>query len=303
MAKLYFAKMNINDDIYKVYAGEKKLDDLLQKIYLGVKTNTIIYDEFGGRYKFFDLDFENTTGIIVGNLGYIKRGVHSSYDSENDDAKDVVDNNKLDYIVFYFDVYKEMIAFSTSVSLKRTKVPEVISDLIRKETDIGVEFVQESNLGELKSKLERVDHLSKLIVKLVPPNGDKENFARLTSLTVDKIQESNAVKIEQVFQGPRKEGLVKDSELVRNTIENVGLGYAKVKFFGKNLNHEKVEIDTDENTPYTKTLPENSSKSHSIIAEKGKSGIIDIFTAKERLKHKKEWYFVRKNINLFFNTW
>lgn len=288
MAKLYFAKMNINDDIYKVYAGEKKLDDLLQKIYLGVKTNTIIYDEFGGRYKFFDLDFENTTGIIVGNLGYIKRGVHSSYDSENDDAKDVVDNNKLDYIVFYFDVYKEMIAFSTSVSLKRTKVPEVISDLIRKETDIGVEFVQESNLGELKSKLERVDHLSKLIVKLVPPNGDKENFARLTSLTVDKIQESNAVKIEQVFQGPRKEGLVKDSELVRNTIENVGLGYAKVKFFGKNLNHEKVEIDTDENTPYTKTLPENSSKSHSIIAEKGKSGIIDIFTAKERLKHKKE---------------
>ena len=41
MSKLFFAKMNINADIYDVYNDVKSLDDLLKKVYIGVNNKTL----------------------------------------------------------------------------------------------------------------------------------------------------------------------------------------------------------------------------------------------------------------------
>ncbi|WP_221641477.1 hypothetical protein [Listeria booriae] len=123
MAKIYFAKMNINDEIFEVYKGEKELSSLLKKIYEKINNEDELYDEYGGRYKFFDLDKvvdDNTKGSlqILGRLGYIKKGVHSSYDPENDTAIDLEDKNKLEYVTFYFDVDRELIAFNSKNRVK-----------------------------------------------------------------------------------------------------------------------------------------------------------------------------------------
>ncbi|EHU4984111.1 hypothetical protein C8142_RS12860, partial [Enterococcus faecalis] len=89
MAKLFFSKMNINDEIFDVYEGKTELDKLLTSIYNGITNKVQIHDEYGGRYKFFDIDKFDDNSIIKGRLGYIKKGVHSSYDPEKDTAIDI----------------------------------------------------------------------------------------------------------------------------------------------------------------------------------------------------------------------
>ena len=64
MAKVFFSKMNINDDIFEVYNGKKEIDSLLTKIYNGITNKSEVYDEFGGRYKFFDIDKFEDNSII-----------------------------------------------------------------------------------------------------------------------------------------------------------------------------------------------------------------------------------------------
>ncbi|MEB3364995.1 hypothetical protein SDC49_20045 [Lactobacillus sp. R2/2] len=122
MAKLYFAKMNVNDQIYEVYANKGLLSKLKQYIFLGISAKEDIPDDKGGRYKFFDLDKPNDTSLtITGNLGYINAGVHSSYDPDSDDAIDITDKNKLEYITFYFDVEHEILAYMTVPVLSRKR--------------------------------------------------------------------------------------------------------------------------------------------------------------------------------------
>lgn len=73
MAKLFFSKMNVNDEIFEVYKGKTDLNKLLTSIYNGVTNKVQIYDEYGGRYKFFDIDKFEDNSIIRGRLGYIKK--------------------------------------------------------------------------------------------------------------------------------------------------------------------------------------------------------------------------------------
>lgn len=57
MGKMYFAKMNINEDIYEVYNGQKNLDELVKKIFINILPKTKVYDDKGGRFKFFGLEY------------------------------------------------------------------------------------------------------------------------------------------------------------------------------------------------------------------------------------------------------
>ena len=149
-----------------------------------------------------------------------------------------------------------------------------------------MEFLQESNVADIKREISKFQRISKLEVKLVPPNGDKEDFADLASLTVDRIQESNATKIKQQFQTQRKEGIKKDSKLVKNYITAAGLGYSEIKFSGKDTSGQNFEVSSDKTTPYTKMVSSDQTKNHSQIANVGRAGIISIleYRTKERMR-------------------
>jgi hypothetical protein len=286
MGRMYFAKMNINEQIYELYEGKKSLNELQKKIFSGISTKINIFDEKGGRIKFFDLDIASQGFKVTGNLGYIKKGVHSSYDPEKDTAIDTTDNNKIDYISFFFDVENELLAYMTIPVLGRKQVLTFFQRLIKKGSNVGVEFLQESNISDIKKEIRRFQHISKLEVRLVPPNGDKDDFAELSSLTVDRIQESNATKIEQKFQTQRKEGIKRDSELVKNYITAAGLGYSEIKFSGKDTSGQSLEISSDTTTPYTKNVPSDQVKNHTKIADIARAGIASImeYRTKEKLK-------------------
>lgn len=286
MAKLFFSKMNVNDEIFEVYEGKTDLNQLLTSIYNGVTNKVQIYDEYGGRYKFFDIDKFEDNSIIRGRLGYIKKGVHSSYDPENDTAIDIEDKNKIEYITFYFDVFKEMLAFTVNPSLTRKSVLDVFSDLIRKSTEIGVVFILETSIATLKSELSRVEVLRKVALNIVPPNGDRNDFADLFSLDADKVAESGATKIKQEYSNRKKSGLDKNSELIKDAVDGIAYGYASGTFYGKDAHNEDVEIKTEEDAPYTKIIKADQSKNKETIAEKGRAGVIDLLAYKARLRER-----------------
>lgn len=288
MSKLFFSKMNINDEIYQVYEGKIQIDDLLNEIYKNLTNKDSIHEDDGARYKLFDIDkLENN--IIQGRLGYIKPGVHSSYDPDKDTAIDIEDKNKMDYITFYFDVQNEMFVYTITPVLTKKRVLLMLESLIKRSTGIGVKFVMEANMREVNQELRNFHVLKKVILDVVPPNGDKNEFASLFSLNAETVAESGATSIKQQYSTRSAEGINKESKLIKNAKDGISLGYAEGEFLGVDIHGEIIDFKTTKSAPYTKTIRNEESKSKSIISEKARAGISSILSFKasirERNKH------------------
>ncbi|ARO01169.1 hypothetical protein [Lactiplantibacillus plantarum] len=284
MSTIYFAKMNINEQIYDIYNDPKLLPELLTKIYAQLSTKASIYDQFGGRIKLFDLDKNEDNTTIIGNMGYIKEGEHSSYDPDNDTAVDIEDPNKMEYIIFYFDVHKEMLAFTTSPKMRQKAVLANMTSLIKKTTNIGVEFMLEPNVEELDNRIREFSILKKLKVKLVPPNGDKKEFADIYSLNAEKVQNSRATKIEMNYSTQQRAGLDRGSELVQDNIDGVKMGYSEATFQGKDMHGEDLILETSSDTPYKKHVRASDNKNRAVIVEKSRAGIFNIAEYRTKLR-------------------
>lgn len=319
MSKIYFAKVNINEQIYKVYNDEISLDSLLSDVYRNIENQTILSDkEFDsyikaieekeikdvdfdqqelsnpelsntGRYKFFDISKSNTAEkIISGRLGYIKPGTHSSYDPEEDTVIEEFDENKIDYITFYFDVDNEIIAFTNSRGLRNNRILRVISALIRKATGIGLELYLEKNVIDFKKGVGEVDTLKKIEVDLIPPNNNDEEFEDLFNVTGERVKESEAEEIKQQYSTKKKKGLNKRSKLVQKIIIGVGLSYANAKFSGFDKQDEIISVDSRKKFPYTKEVRSKDSKDKIIISRKAEQGITDILRKRQELRNNGE---------------
>jgi hypothetical protein len=286
MSKVYFSKMNINDAIYDVYKGEADLMKLLQTIYAQINSTDKVYDDKGGRYKFFDLS-KLDDGIIQGHFGYIKPGINSSYDPENDTAIDRLDTNKLEYMTFYFDVYNEMFAFTITQRLRETVILKQVARLINESAKVGVQFMLESNVTEFKKEIKVINVLKKIKVKLVPPNGDQKEFSDLFSVTSERLEEGNATNVTQEFSNLSSEGLNKDSIMVQKIIDGVGLGYAEVEFEGFDEHKVKKVVKSKVDAPFTKEVVAHNRKDKNNIAEIGRAGIISLSEAKFRIRDRK----------------
>ncbi|MFG0217251.1 hypothetical protein ACFU8X_29800, partial [Brevibacillus porteri] len=110
MADVYFAKFNINEEIYEVYSDSTLRDKLLLKLYSSLVTNFSINDK-DGTYKFTTLDKNPDTLVINGRLVKYGPGTHVSYDENADDIIETLDEKKAAYVTFSFDVQNEIIGF------------------------------------------------------------------------------------------------------------------------------------------------------------------------------------------------
>lgn len=312
MSKVYFAKMNINEQIYEVYQKKKEITKLLDNIYNGINNKVEVFEieleneDFEtahqdgsqdvkngsdqltiGRYKFFDLDkFEN--GIIHGRFGYIKAGTHATYDPDNDTVTETYDKNKIEYITFYFDVTNEFLAFTTSQSLKYNKIFAYVGALIKKSTDIGVEFKLETDITTFKREVRKIHTLKRVKVSLVPPNGDKNDFKDLFSADADRIEEAEVTKMEQIYSTRLKSGMKQDSELINKLINGVALGYADATFTGFDVNQDPISINSNKEAPFTENIPQRNNKDKTILARVAQRGITLLQKVKEDIRNKGE---------------
>lgn len=95
MATMYFAKININEEIYEVYKHSEKVEEIFGKL-LSKKwqEETIVHTQ-GNKlnqdsdkeevYKFINIDMVYDKGYLVGRLIEIFRDDLSLYDRNKDD--------------------------------------------------------------------------------------------------------------------------------------------------------------------------------------------------------------------------
>lgn len=266
MGKLFIGKLNINNDIYEVYDKKKDIKKILNSIYKGINANVILNEEDGGRYKFFDIDSKEN-GVITGKLGHIKAGIDSTYDPNKDTAIDVKNPNKIDYVVFHVNLDDELIAFTTSISIRYKKFFEVFEDLIMKDTKIGVSLKMINDSEKFDEKFKKMEVLKKVKIKFIPPNDDEEDFSKLFSVSPAKFKEANITRATQTLSTRKKDGLKKDSTAIQGYITGTKLGYAEAKFSGKDYTGTDIDIDTAKDTPKYAIVSQNNIHNNHIIAK------------------------------------
>lgn len=314
MSKLYFAKMNISDKIFDVYDGKEKIEDLLGVIFSKINTKKSILvkngqvftdtgtkievdrndlskkeDEFEevrkSKIKFLTIDKVNSDRCISGYLGEIAAEERSTYDAEKDGISSELVENALDFVTFYFDVNKEILAFTTTLKLSRKKVLEYFESLIYELSEVGVRFVLETDSEAFNKKIKSFNLVSKLEVKLFPPNGQQEDFDRLLGgVTAEDMKETGASYFTQKYSSLKKDGLQMASKLMKSFIQAVKLGYANAKITGKSPSGSKEVITSVDDAPYTEEINSVESKSQSIVAEVAKQGIQKILTNKANVR-------------------
>lgn len=266
MGKLFIGKLNINNDIYEVYDKKKDIKKILNSIYKGINANVILNEEDGGRYKFFDIDSKEN-GVITGKLGHIKAGIDSTYDPNKDTAIDVKNPNKIDYVVFHVNLDDELIAFTTSISIRHKKFFEVFEDLIMKGTKIGVSLKMINDSEKFDEKFKKMEVLKKVKIKFIPPNDDEEDFSKLFSVSPAKFKEANITRATQTLSTRKKDGLKKDSTAIQGYITGTKLGYAEAQFSGKDYTGTDIDIDTAKDTPKYAIVSQNNIHNNHIIAK------------------------------------
>lgn len=266
MGKLFIGKLNINNDIYEVYDKKKDIKKILNSIYKGINANVILNEEDGGRYKFFDIDSKEN-GVITGKLGHIKAGIDSTYDPNKDTAIDVKNPNKIDYVVFHVNLDDELIAFTTSISIRYKKFFEVFEELIMKDTKIGVSLKMINDSEKFDEKFKKMEVLKKVKIKFIPPNDDEEDFSKLFSVSPAKFKEANITRATQTLSTRKKDGLKKDSTAIQGYITGTKLGYAEAKFSGKDYTGTDIDIDTAKDTPKYAIVSQNNIHNNHIIAK------------------------------------
>jgi hypothetical protein len=296
MSKLYFAKMNISGhQIYEVYDKKLNITKLLDSIFNNIDTTKSFIPDFVSEdnnseitsnylVKFMSID-KASDQTINGYLGEIKKEDELNvYDLENDDIATETLKNTVEYVSFYLDIQKEILAFTTTNHLSKKRVLEYFARLIKASSDIDVEFILETDLGEFNKKISSLARVSKFEIKLLPPNDAKEDFNKLFGgISVEDYKETDASFLKQSFSSMKKFGINMKSRLIEAYIKGVGLGYGEAKVTGKMEDGEQRQISSFDHSPFTKEVLD--SKNRQLIKKQGKAGILTILVNKANIRN------------------
>ncbi|TVV27240.1 DUF4747 family protein [Weissella cibaria] len=290
MSSIYFAKMNINEQIYEVYREEKNITDLLRTIAESISHNVSISMEDGSELRLFNVDQSESLMQISGFLGDIRTEERATFDVEHQTAIDQAVENALEYVTFFFDIEQEILAFTTSVKLSRKKILNFFENVIKEKSDIGVAFMMYTDIEDFSYKIKSMEKVTTAQFKLVPPNGDKEDFEALYKIAPKFLEETEATNFKQEFSTRKKAGINLESNLMESYIEGVGLGYAQVTMKGKDDSGESVEVKSESDSPLKVIVSTALSHSKPAIKEQAMEMFSTIrvksAAARERLKRK-----------------
>ncbi len=289
MSTIYFAKFNINEKIYEVYDGKENLDELLTKVFLGMKTDVELSEirrKKDVNFKFITLDKDAEKFTVNGRLVAYAPGVHVSYDEEKDDVVETKDSKKATYVTFYFDVRREAIGFVPKNDFGRKMFIERFKMLIENLVpEVGeVELVLEKDSQILDEKLQLINHVDEISIDLIPPNNDKELFESLFGINSDDLADTGGSKYSFKIKGTTKKGLNLASTFVKNLVNGVIVGYGTLFARGKNTSGDPIQVNSEEQALYTKGIIDINKDNIPEISEKSKTGIVRLATMKATAK-------------------
>lgn len=283
MAKVYFYKFNINSEIYDVYADETLQNKILNKVFKEITTDLTVWEEYKDKdsdqdkiveYKFCDINKDVDNRIITGRLVKIYDGEVQSYNRKEDTVDIIFEEDCAASATFCFDVNREEIAFITRVGFRYLQFGRYFKKLLEERfPENSFELILEKNVGQLKSKVYGLKRILKVNTIIIPPNANEEEFKNLLGASVEEFKETKATKYYQGMEISAKgnRSINPKTKFFQRMFYAVGKGYANMTIEGRDKENVKVLIDSDEDTPYKATIPDNEKDS--IIAFKERANI------------------------------
>ncbi len=280
MAYMYFAKVNVNsEEIYDVYKKKVLLDDILRDIILRVDSKVSIdLPKNKGCIKFITINKDERMGYITGRVVKIFSDEIKIYDKEADDLIDLPNDKLARTATFYFDVNKEIIAFTTGQYLGTNQFCNFFELLLNEHIGRNLfKVVLLKNEDGFRERLKLFRKILKVDLTLVPKNPGAYEFKKMYA-NPESIVQVGATQYRQEFSIDKKSsnGLNMDNEFMNNAILGVSSGYGDMKVEGIGDDGEKMTVNSCKDVVEKKSIPDNSKHSITYIHEQGKSAIVGI---------------------------
>lgn len=276
MAYMYFAKVNINDEIYEVYKNTNKLQNILDNLMYSFNTGEIVdLPKSKGSIKFITVEKELDQRYIYGRLIKVYKDELQYYDDANDDLTDLPTDKLVRSATFYFDLKTEIVAFTTTQFFGPKQFCLFFEMLINKcvgEERFKVFLLKDAD--NFKEKLKQFKKITEVNVTIVPKNPGRENFNSMFA-NPEAVQSTGAKIYKQTFKADGKDenGLNMDNYYMNNTINGVMDGYGDMKVIGIGMSSQKISVTSDKDAPERIAIPNAEKKSIPSVVEKGMEGI------------------------------
>lgn len=242
---LYFSKVNLNSHIFNVYDKKNDLNEILKKLYLNIENNITYYKETIGidsegnayndskSYKFlsiekYDKELMNTiTGRISKKMIIFINEVDETTGEERK-----IPTEHSEVIMFYFDVYKEIVSFHTSQRFGYVEINNVFKELINKSMEneledyyFDVAICREGlDLKKIRDEITKIGKLETLNIEVIPPNPDDEllnNIQQNGEKYLSELKQANITNRSILFTSKAPKGLNIKSEMVNKELEKI----------------------------------------------------------------------------------
>lgn len=295
MSQVYFAKVNINKDIYKVYDKKLSIDtilsNLMDKDWQSCQYNYYIKekDEVGNNkketVKFISIDKFYDERYLLGRLIKIYKDDIQLYDETKDDIEDLPQKDLARSVAFYFDLKSETVAFVNKQKLSYKQFVELFEKLINLIYGENMFVViLKKNAVEFRKRINLLDSISKVEINLIPPNSSAEEFADLFPNSDEEIKASNITRMAIQYSSPYTEkGLNIKSPLFERTIDATAKGWGDISISGKMGDGNMEKIVSSIHAPYRKSIGRNYKDNFETLKNIAKAGISDLANNKIRM--------------------
>lgn len=279
MAYLYFAKLNVNNDIFRVYKGEEDIERILNKLILNINNNDRITLTKGkGDIKFITLTSDIEKRFVSGRLIRIFEDDIQMYNSETDNLEDLPQDKLARHSTFYFDVQHELIAFTVGRYFTPKQFCAFFELLINKCTEEGTFNV--TLMKDEDSFDEKVKKFSKIVsvtFRIVPKNPCGEEFDEwYANPSSVESMEANKVEITYTANKNNKQGLNFNNDYIKNIFKGLGLGYITGFVTGLMPGGLQGTVFSDQDAPKRFVIPNKEKTSIPNISEYAKEFINNI---------------------------
>ncbi|MBH9582054.1 hypothetical protein WER97_07765 [Staphylococcus felis] len=247
MSNIYYAKFNVNEDIFNIYKNYKKLSDILEYVLLNMDSKNSYRDEKEKtKYKFYRLNKDFEKNIIFGWLLKIYDEENFNIFDESYEKLDDVTLKKVSYAIpFSFNLNTEIIAFVPKQKFGYKNFIDKFKLLFENNLpEVG--YVNITMLVDKKSveqKFIDIDKMNLFTAVIVPPNGSEDILDEMDEI-IDELQEANVKEYRHELKSDVRDPINKNSKIVRvlREVSEYGAGYFYAK--GKNKLNNWVEINT-----------------------------------------------------------
>lgn len=276
MAYVYFAKVNVNSNIYDVYENQEQLDKILDNVLILIDQKKMVKQE-NCWIKFISIEKDISKRFIAGRLVKIFEDDIEFYDDKLDDVSPLPQKQLARSVTFYFDLRSEYVAFTTGRYFGHGQFNQYFKALLDAHVDdVEFEVFLEKNADELKSKLSLFKKVLRLDITLIPPNNNRKAFDRLFPNSIE-LEQMKITKVKQAMTSSAKtDGIILGNEYVERVLEGVAVGYGEMTVSGKGLDGGTLTVTSEKDAPHKRYIHENLKTSIPGIIESGRAYISEL---------------------------